>query len=61
MNAHGQEVPQVEKRADNFNFTDHSPVRMLTMHEPLKVTYPLRINEFTWSGGTASGKESRPL
>jgi len=26
MNAHGQEVPQVEKRADHFNFTDHSPV-----------------------------------
>jgi len=26
MNAHGQEVTQVEKRADHFNFTDHSPV-----------------------------------
>ena len=36
MNAHGQEVPEVEKRADHFNFTDHSPVRMLSMHEPVK-------------------------
>jgi len=35
-----------------------SCVGMLTMHEP---TYPLRINECTWSGGTTSGKESRPL
>ena len=26
MNAHGQEVPQVKKRAEHFNFTDHSPV-----------------------------------
>ena len=42
MNAHDQEVPQVEKRADHFNFTDQSPVRMLTMHEPVKVTYLLR-------------------
>jgi len=26
MKAHGQEVSQVEKRADHFNFTDHSPM-----------------------------------
>jgi len=26
MIAHGQEVPQVEKRAGHFNFTDHSPM-----------------------------------
>jgi len=26
MNAYGQDVPQVEKRADHYNFTDHSPV-----------------------------------
>ena len=26
MNADGRDVPQGEKRADHFNFTDHSPV-----------------------------------
>jgi len=26
MNAHGRGVPQVEKRADHSNFTDHSPL-----------------------------------
>ena len=48
MNAHDQEEAQVEKRADHFNFTDHSPVRMLTIHEPVKATYRLRMNEYTW-------------
>ena len=54
MNAHDQEEAQVEKRADHFNFKDHYANQS-------KVTYILRINECTWSGVTASGKESRPL
>ena len=52
-----------KKKTDQFNFTDYSPFRMLTMHEPWKVAYRLRINECTWpwSGNTASGIESRPF
>jgi len=33
MNVHGQEVPQVEKRADHFNFTNHYHVGVLTVTE----------------------------
>jgi len=42
MNGHGQEVPQVEKRADHFNFNHRSfsCVGMLTMHEPVKSNLP---------------------
>jgi len=36
MNVHGQEVPQVEKRADHFNFTNHYHVGVLTVTEQLK-------------------------
>jgi len=42
MNAHGQDIPQVEKRADHFNFNHRSfsCVEMLTMHEPVKSNLP---------------------
>jgi len=61
MNSHGQDVPQVEKRADQLNFTDHSCIGILSLHAAVKVTYHLRVNESTLSGCTASKKESRPL
>jgi len=44
MSTHCQEVPQVEKRGDHFNF-DHrsfSCVGMLTMHEPVKTNLPAK-------------------
>jgi len=31
MNAHGQDVPQVERRTGQFNFTDHSCVEILSL------------------------------
>ena len=36
MNAHGQDVPQVEKRADQFNSTDQSCIEILSLHTPVK-------------------------
>ena len=54
-------VAQVEKKAEQLHFTCHSCVEILTIHEQVKVTYHLSINECTWSGCTGSGKESRPL
>jgi len=42
---------EVEKRAEEFNFTS------LTMHEALKLTYRLRIDECTWSGYITSGRD----
>jgi len=38
-------VVQVEKKADQFHFTGHSCVGMLTMHEQVKLTYFLRRND----------------
>jgi len=62
MNAHGQELSQVEKRADHFNFRHHSSVlECYTRMNLWNVTYWLRINQCTWSGGTTSGKDSRSL
>ena len=61
MNEHGQDVPQVEKKADQLNYTDHSCVEILSLHTPVKVTYHLRVNESTLSGCTASKKEIRPF
>ena len=40
MNAYSQDALQVEKRADHFNFTDHSLIRILTMHESVKSNLP---------------------
>ena len=55
MNAHGQDVPQVKERTDHFIFTNHSPVLECcvgTCMNQGKITYPLRVNESTWSGYT---------
>ena len=40
MNAHGQDVPQVEKRADQFNSTDQSCIEILSLHTPVKSNLP---------------------
>jgi len=40
MNAHGQDVPHVEERADHSNFTDYSCVGRLTRHDQVKSNLP---------------------